>query len=145
MHADDLVRYYNGMVNWIYSQNVDIEKPQPQLFREYNTIAHKKFLKYDFYLHKIILRFGKENNLKMVRENGKGYRGKHRPILHNCEVVQENWDLFKKWVLENYKSESEFIPPPKVERPFCPRYAWAKMDKADERKRQEVINKIKSN
>ena len=132
MHADNLVRYYNGMVNWIYSQNVDIEKPQPQLFREYNTIAHKKFLKYDFYLHKIILRFGKENNLKMVKENGKGYRGKYRPILHNCEVVQENWGLFKKWILENYKNESEFIPPPKAERPFSPQYAWVKMEEAAE-------------
>ena len=102
MHVDDLIRYYNGMVNWIYSQNVEINKPTQKPVKDYNSKSARHFIKYDNYLNKILLRFGKENNIKMTKCNSYGYKGSFRPILHNCEVVQENWFLFKKWILQNY-------------------------------------------
>ena len=52
-------------------------------------------------LNEIMIEFLKSINLKYMQWNPR-YKGCNTPDLINSVAIQENWDLFKKWLKENY-------------------------------------------
>lgn len=96
MSAKDSIRAYNGVANWLNKQdNIDLGKPKRKTYR-----AHEE------HLNNILIRFGKENNLKMEKNNSPKYKGTYSPAMSNCRVVQAHFGLFKKWIFENYLKQT---------------------------------------
>jgi len=90
------VRGYNGVINWMENNNIDIGEPPKKTFRAKDEHFNNFFIK-----------FGRENGIEMVPNNKKGYKGSFTPSLANADKIQENWKLFKAWALETYKPETE--------------------------------------
>ena len=95
MSVRDSIRAYNGVANWLNSQdNIDLGKPKRKTYRAQ-----------DEHLNNILIRFGKENELKMEKNNSPRYRGTYSPVMTNCKMVQAHFSLFKKWIFENYPKQ----------------------------------------
>lgn len=92
MGVNDAIRAYNGVVNWINKQN-NLNLPQPK---------NKSYKQHDINFNNILIQFGKENNIKMERNNKPKYKGNYNPGMSNCIEVQNNWKLFKEWIIKKY-------------------------------------------
>lgn len=92
MGVRDAVIAYNGVANWLNNQeNIDIGKPKRKTCRAQEE-----------YLNNILIQFGKDNNIKMERNNSPSYKGSYSPVMSNCIRVQENFKLFREWIINNY-------------------------------------------
>lgn len=93
MGVRDAIRAYNGLVHYI--NKFDIGKPKRKTYR-----AH------DEYLNNMLIKFGKEHNILMEKNNSPKYKGSYSPVMSNAQRVQENWQLFTKWINDNYQKEN---------------------------------------
>ena len=85
------IRALNGVTNYINKNNIDIGKPKKKTYRAI-----------DEHLNSVFHKFGNENNIKMEKNNSRNYRGSYSPVASNAIKVQENWELFKQWLSDNY-------------------------------------------
>lgn len=93
MGVTDSIRAYNGVIGYINKNNIDLGEPEKK--------SHRAL---DQHLNGIWRKFGKEHNIKMIKNNSRGYKGSFNPMMANCQNIQENWGIFIKWIKENYDS-----------------------------------------
>tara|TARA_R110000796_G_scaffold181330_1_gene297879 strand:+ start:30227 stop:30505 length:279 start_codon:yes stop_codon:yes gene_type:complete len=91
MGVRDSIRAYNGVISWINKNNIELGTPKKKSYRAL-----------DEHLNGIWIKFGKDHDIKMTRNNSKGYKGSFSPQMANCCRIQENWNAFTKWIKENY-------------------------------------------
>ena len=89
----DAIRASNGVVGFLNrnKDRLDIGKPNGKTHRAQ-----------DEHLNNILIKFGKTHNCIMKKNNSPKYKGNYSPFMSNCQTVQEHWDLFEKWIFENY-------------------------------------------
>jgi len=90
MSIVDKIRGCNGTTKYMYKFNIG--KPKK-----------KSHIAVDEYLNNIILKFGKENDIKYIKNNRRGYKGSFNPLIENGWNVQDHFPLFMKWMNTNYK------------------------------------------
>ncbi|MCK9180059.1 MAG: hypothetical protein M0P15_04330 [Bacteroides sp.] len=90
----DSIRASIGVINYLnqVADKIDIGKPKRNTHRAQ-----------DEHLNSLLIEFGKANNCKMEGNNSPKYKGSYNPFISNCVTIQANWDLFKKWLLDNYR------------------------------------------
>lgn len=91
MGVRDSIRAYNGVINWCNNNNINLGRPKKGTYRAA-----------DQHLNNIFREFGKAHAIKMCKNNSRGYKGTFSPAMANCVRIQENWELFKTWIQENY-------------------------------------------
>lgn len=90
------IRASNGVRGWLNKNNFDLGKPKKKSYRAL-----------DEHFNSILIKFGKENNIKMERNNSPGYKGDYNPSLSNCITIQNNWNVFTKWIKDNYPKKQQ--------------------------------------
>jgi hypothetical protein len=91
MGVNDAIRAYNGLINYL-NNKVDVGKPKKRTHRAY-----------DEYLNNILIKFGKDHNITMAKNNSPRYKGSYSPVMSNARRVQANWSDFVKWLDIHYK------------------------------------------
>lgn len=93
MSVYDAIRASNGVINFLNSNadKIDIGKPKTKSYKQQ-----------DIHLNNLLLKFGKDKNIKLLKNNSPKYKGNFSPFMQNCIVIQENWALFKEWLFKNY-------------------------------------------
>lgn len=86
------LRAYNGIINWLDKNNIDIGEPKRKTYRAR-----------DEYLNNILIKFGREHNIKMQNNNSPKYKGSYSPVVSNAVLVQKNFGDFIKWIKINYE------------------------------------------
>ena len=86
------IRAGNGVINYL-NKYYTIGKPKSNSFKQQEV-----------FLNNLLLKFGKENNIKLMKNNASKYKGNFSPFMANCMEIQEHWSLFTKWLKENYES-----------------------------------------
>lgn len=94
MGVRDSIRAYNGVITWL--NGFDLGKPKKKSYRAR-----------DEYLNNIFIKFGKEHNIEMENNNSRGYKGSYNPMMSNCCNIQNNWQLFKDWIIKNYPKTNQ--------------------------------------
>ena len=85
------INNYNAMVSFI--NQYDIGKPKKRTHRSW-----------DNYLNAILWKFANDNEIKgLVKDNKPNYKGSYSPVLSNAGIIQDNWKLFRIWIIKNYK------------------------------------------
>jgi hypothetical protein len=86
----------NGVINFLNANEskIDIGKPK--------TKSHRQ---QEIHLNNLLIEFGKENNIKMLKNNSSKYKGSFSPFFSNSIEVQNNWSLFRAWIFDNYSKE----------------------------------------
>lgn len=94
MGVYDAMRASNRVVNYINSQQdkIDIDEPKTKSRRQQYI-----------HLNKLLLKFGKEKGIELLKSNSPKYKGSFSPFMANCESIQEHFADFKLWLIENYK------------------------------------------
>lgn len=94
MGVYDAIRAGNGVINFLNSNEdkIDIGKPKTKSYRQQ-----------EIHLNNLLLEFGKQNNIKLLKNNSTKYKGSFSPFMENSKKIQENWNLFKEWIFNNYK------------------------------------------
>jgi hypothetical protein len=94
MGVYEAIRAGNGVIGFIEANKnkIDIGKP-----------INKSHKQQQIHLNNLIIKFGKENNIKMLKNNSSKYKGNFSPFFTNCIDVQNNFKLFTYWIFENYK------------------------------------------
>tara|TARA_R110000737_G_scaffold27009_1_gene45806 strand:+ start:397 stop:675 length:279 start_codon:yes stop_codon:yes gene_type:complete len=91
MGVYDSIRAYNGVISWC-NKHVELGTPKTRSSAERH-------------LNNIWIEFGKAHCIKMQRNNSKSYKGDYSPAMGNCQIIQNNWELFKPWMKKNYSKE----------------------------------------
>lgn len=93
MGVYDAIRASNGVISYLNknADKIDIGKPKRKTYRAQ-----------DEHLNNLLIEFGKAHNHKMEKNNSPKYKGSYSPFMSNCQTVQANWSLFKKWLIDNY-------------------------------------------
>lgn len=93
MGVYDAIRASNGVTSYLnrISDKIDIGKPKKKTYRAQ-----------DEHLNNILRQFGKDYNIQMLKNNSPNYKGSFNPFMANCEKVQDNWELFKEWLMSKY-------------------------------------------
>jgi hypothetical protein len=96
MGVYEAIRAGNGVLSFLNANEskIDIGKPK--------TKSHSQ---QEIHLNNLIIKFGEDNEIKMIRNNSPKYKGNFSPFFSNCIEVQNNWVLFRKWIFENYSKE----------------------------------------
>ncbi len=98
MGVIDKIRASNGVVNFFnkHGDKLTLGKPKRKSARAQEE-----------HLNNILIRFGKDNNISMLKNNSPKYEGSHGPFLDNCYRVQENWNLFVNWLFKKYSIDEK--------------------------------------
>lgn len=91
MSVNDKIRCYNGVINWLESNSIDIGKPKKKTHRAIEE-----------HINNILIKFGKDNSIEMIPNNKKNYRGSYSPSLSNAVTVSKHFQLFTNWIMKNY-------------------------------------------
>jgi len=96
MGVYDAIRAGNGVISFLNANEskIDIGKPKIKSHRQQ-----------EIHLNNLIIKFGEENNIKMIKNNSPKYKGDFSPFFSNCIEVQNNWFLFRNWIFENYSNK----------------------------------------
>jgi hypothetical protein len=97
MGVYEAIRAGNGVIGFLNANEskIDIGKPKNK--------SHKQ---YQIHLNNIIIKFGEENNIKMLKNNSSKYKGSFSPFFTNCIDVQNNFSLFTYWIFKNYINQN---------------------------------------
>ena len=96
MGVYEAIKAGNGVINFLNANESKINIGKPK------TKSHRQ---QEIHLNNLLIEFGKENNIKMLRNNSSKYKGSFSPFLSNSIKVQKNWNLFKSWIFNNYNHE----------------------------------------
>lgn len=93
MSVYDAIRAANGVTSYINSQSkkIDIGKPKNKSYRQQ-----------EIHLNNLLLKFGSDNGIKLLKNNNRNYKGSFSPYMSNCKIIQENFKLFTKWLDNNF-------------------------------------------
>jgi hypothetical protein len=93
MGVYDAIRAGNGVINYLNTNEdkLDVGKPK-------NNSYKQQYI----HLNNLLLKFGKDHNIKLMRNNSPKYRGNFSPFLENSREIQPHWGLFKEWLVKNY-------------------------------------------
>jgi hypothetical protein len=96
MGVYDAIRASNGVINYLNSNEdkLDIGKPKNKSYRQQ-----------EIHLNNLLLKFGKEKGIKLLKNNSPKYKGSFSPFMANCQNIQENWTLFREWLFNNYTKQ----------------------------------------
>ena len=96
MGVYEAIKAGNGVINFLNANESKINIGKPK------TKSHRQ---QEIHLNNLLIEFGKENNIKMLKNNSSKYKGSFSPFLSNSIKVQKNWNLFKSWIFNNYNHE----------------------------------------
>ncbi len=93
MGVNEAISAQIGVVKYLnkIESKIDIGKPKNKTYRQQ-----------DIHLNNLLMEFGKDNSIKMLKNNSFKYKGTFSPFMENCKAVQENWNLFKIWIIDKY-------------------------------------------